>query len=1393
MRHVLDQARAAVRGDRGAQTRLFDGLSRLRRSPSALGPATAAQDLAALTALLDALGRHGDAQALLDDLASGILQGTVQVSPEAVARNQLAALLAGRGQLTAAARLLEDVTPPDAPPSDAPSPDAPPPDSRASDAPPSDVAPGTTTLAAHTLANASGIALRRGDLAAARRQAGQALDALGAGADPASRRDVRLLALAVSTAAARAEGDHHRADSLLPALEGAVRDVVAARGSDHPASLSALVTLASAESASARAAGDAERSERAADVLAIAAQKASALMGPEHPQAVSATLALAAAEYEAATGSGSPRRVDDARELMAAAGERAGALLRDTGANTEGSRGAVDAGHPGVVGSARPTGAASDAGATVEEPGSHGATPPAGDPTEAELALTRDQVRDALIPLPSRTPRAPVLWGRLGELSLQDFVRGGEPHDLIAAAEAFEVAFRTPGDTAHWHRWRLLYGHAKVLRHEISGGAGLLDEALELLTTGMASLPPGDASGDGLRELGFRLLAECSRRRYEYCRDHPGLRPELRPQDLLDLTLRHHEAALAHVPPRTAESAAFIETLGRLHLERHRLRGETQIPATTGRATPSDGDSATEGPVDSDSAAEGAWGALAAAAYAHGLIWRETHDEAHAAPADPAFAVLVSAPDALERLSPHVLDTLGRLAHHRGKARSDRATLKHAITLMDLAAQAWPAACQEERAASIGLQVQLRRDLFRARRGTRPDDAYEGTRAVDLAELARELTTEPGLTASAVVLDSFSWNTGREESGHARLSAAQIAALQAQSCLSGGDLATADHHLATATGIHAAFGADHPARLEMWLLLAHTGILRDSLAHRLGEEPTGHLVAPPTPAQIRQGAARLSGAWRTQLLGETAIHLLVGSDEGRFTEALALLREAYESLDSSDDAFLRYAYYLGSAECAAATARYDRAERDAGLDSGIRLLRRAAAARSGGPGRKGWGSVMIALARAYRTRDARHLDDRAASLRAGLAAVHALATPPVLGRDRPGHRSPGHNAVVARAVTAAREVAAWCCDDGELTEALYLLDLWRVLSLRGEPTGPPPAADEIGRALCASGKHALVYLAPATHSHVGTALAVTAAGQVRAVPLPGLTEDAQPFAEYARGASPGAELLSWAARAAITPVLTALLPGCSRLVLVPLGALSGVPWHAARKRTTRLRRRGGGYALEAAEFSYAVSARALCDAAAAPRAPDGGPPSAPAPVTAARDPKDALSQLRTAPAADGGVLLLAGPASYHTDDFGRSELTLPEGPLALASVAEAIRHSGRAPTAVLVTDCHGDGLTSGAEASLRLARALLGAGAGAVVAPLWPVRDRAKSVFLHLVHHCLLTQDTTPAAALRRAQLWLLDPYRRLPDGWGPDLAEEASRLSADDPADWAGYVCFGP
>ncbi|EPH44986.1 hypothetical protein STRAU_1887 [Streptomyces aurantiacus JA 4570] len=1339
-----------------------------------------------MISLLDALGHHEAVRSLLDDLAAGILQDTVRVSHDAACRNQLAVVLAGRGQLTAAARLLDGVR--------------------------SAVGgPEATALRAQALANTAAVALRLGDISAAAGHARQALDALNAGAAPESRHDVRLLALAVGTAAARAVGEDARADALLAELDTSVRDLVRERGNDHPASLSALVTLASAESSSARAAGDRERLERATDVLAIAAQKASALMGPEHPQAISATLALATAEYESAGGSGSPQRVDDAKELMAAAAERAGTLLRDTG-TAEAPRDAGTAENPqGAEG----TGNTEDAAR-----GAHGPTPPTDpepvpdpdpgpgpgpgpgpEPTEAELALSREQLRGTLARLPADAPRAPVLLGLLGELSLHDHVYGGAgAHDLLEAAAAFQDAFRAPADTAHWHRWRILYGYVKTLRHEAETTDGtepvpeLLDEALELLTHGLAALPAGD---DGLRGLGVRLLAHCTRKRYEECRDHPGLRDGLQLPNLLDEALRHHDAALGLVPPRTAEAADLIEAIGQLRLERHRLRDAT-APASA--ATYPDRASGTT------------WEALAAMVYAYALIWRSTGDDAHAAVAHAALGPLLAEPDALDRLSPRVLDTLGRLAHNQGRVGSDLGALDRAISLLSHAVDKWPDAQEAERGASALLLIQLRLDRLQTRRHTvHPDSTASAMPELELAaalhELARHLMDEPDLHALLAaaesdprlvtsLADSMTSTDRKRDPGFVRLSAAQNAVLQAQSCLRRGDLPTTDRFLAEATGIHATLDSDHPARVEMWMLLSHTGLLRDSLARRHGEEPKSHLIAPPpTPAQIRRGADRLSGDRRTELLGEAGVSLLLTGGEDRFTEAVELVREAYDTLDTHHQGFPRFAYYLGAAECFRGTTHSDPRARRTHLDHGIRVLEHAATATRD-PRHDSWGSIALALARAYRARG-RHPHDREASRRTGLEAAHALAT---AAPSAAGPTPPAEDETTAQAVWAAREVGAWCHEDGALTDLLAALELWRALSVPTEPAGTPPAPEDIGRALRASGKDALVYLAPATDAARGAALVVTASGRMYQVQLPGLTEEAQPLLEYARDPSSHSELCAWAEQAAMGPVLDSLAPRDRprRLVLVPMGALGAVPWHAARQDTGRARGSDCRYAFESAEFSYAVSARALCEAAGSERAPGRGLPHAAVPDAAVPDaadnPRDALSLLRAASAADGGVLHLAGPADYREDHRGEPELVLPGGTLTMAAVADAIGETGRGgPAAVLVTDCRGNGPTRHDEASLRLADALLRAGAGAVVAPLWPVPDGATAALLSLTHHFLLTHGATPAGALRMAQLWMLDPDHRPPPGLPPRLADLVRHPGTDDPAHWAGYVCFGP
>ncbi|KUF14883.1 CHAT domain-containing protein [Streptomyces silvensis] len=1350
-RTALSLARAAVAGDPEARAGLPAVLSVLRHSPAVLGPAGAARDLAALTAHLDALGLHAMAQALLDDLAAGVLGGTLEVSGDNASRNQLAVTFAGRGRLTAAAHLLDRAAYP----------------------------PGGTedsALRARALANTAAVALRLGDFAEAALHAGEALRALPAVTVPESRVDVTLLALAVRTAAARAVGDDATADALLPGLDAAVRDVVRERGSDHPSSLSALVTLASAESAAAGAAGDRERQERAADVLAIAAQKASALMGPEHPQAVSATLAHATAEYEAAVGSGSLRRLDNAEALMEAAAERAGSLLRETAGS-------------------------------VPSP-AH-----AGEPIEAEATGAGRAGAEPVPPRSEAREEAPLRLGRLGELRLHSYVHGeGAPGDLRQALTAFREAFRgrtdvpggASGDAPSWHRWRILHGYALVLRYEARGGTGVtpaldfldaldsldsLDEAVQLLTTGLTKLPAGD---DDLRTLALLLLAHCALRRYEAHLARSDRRPAHLP-GLLDEALARHVTATDAVRPRTPEAAALIETLARLHLERHLLLGGTTSPVP--------------GPARSGGGSSGTtWETLAATAYGQALIWRETRDEIPAAEVEALIGALLRAPDAVRRLPRGALETFERLLHHRGARGWSVPALSLAITLLG----------HPEHAAADAPAGAARRSwldgLSRLTSGRPPLGHLSAHRRRvslerdrdDVRSLSRSPLWQPD-DARAWIPVMTPWIPGhkgglagdgrRQTAGRAQLAAAHEAVREAWSCMGRGDLATTDHYLAEAAGIHATLDSDHPARLETWMLLSRTHLLRDSLARRTGHSPTPRPVPPPTAAQIRHGAARLSGDERTRLLGEAGVSLLLSGGENRRSEARSLLREAYEVLDDDHQGFLRYAYYLGSAECFHITPGSGRQTREAQLAGGIEILERAAVIAED-TDRHDWGDIAFALARAYRARDAGYRRDRTSSLRTGLRAAGAM----VVATPTPG---PGPSRVTedqldaARPASAAREVAAWCYEDGALVELVHALELWRAASLPGTPPGTPPEPAEIGRALTVSGRDALVYLVPASDSAAGLALVVTAAGGTYAIPLPDLIDDTGPLPAYLRDRSSLSDLCGWAARAAMSPVLSALADarpsGLPRLVLVPLGRLGAVPWHAASRHDT-----SGGerrqYALEYAEFTYAVSARALCDEVRGDRAPGGRDPLDAAPVVA-YEPQDALRHLRAVRPAAGGVLTLAGPAHYRDGSLG-PELALPGGPLRLTSVAEALhRRRGGEPATVLVTDCRGDGLVRDDEAALRLSAALQWAGARTVVAPLWPVRDSATSALLALTHHFLRTRGTSPATALRTAQMWMLDSHRGLPSDLRGEAADAVRHLPPGrpvDPADWAAYVCFG-
>ncbi|NUS16793.1 MAG: hypothetical protein HOY69_36265 [Streptomyces sp.] len=179
------------------------------------------------------------------------------------------------------------------------------------------------TESAAALANLAALALRRYDSAGAAELAVEARRSMARtgdeGADTAEGLEVAVLETAVVAEAARREGLHAQADGLVDELGGYVRRLARLVGDDHPASLSALAALGSAEFSSAGAAGERARMERAADVLAVAAQRMSARLGGHHPRALSVLRSLAAAEYELARTSGDDRRLAGAEALMAAA------------------------------------------------------------------------------------------------------------------------------------------------------------------------------------------------------------------------------------------------------------------------------------------------------------------------------------------------------------------------------------------------------------------------------------------------------------------------------------------------------------------------------------------------------------------------------------------------------------------------------------------------------------------------------------------------------------------------------------------------------------------------------------------------------------------------------------------------------------------------------------------------------------------------------------------------------------------------------------------------------------------------------------------------------------------------------------------------------------------
>lgn len=391
----------------------------------------------------------------------------------------------------------------------------------------------------------------------------------------------------------------------------------------------------------------------------------------------------------------------------------------------------------------------------------------------------------------------------------------------------------------------------------------------------------------------------------------------------------------------------------------------------------------------------------------------------------------------------------------------------------------------------------------------------------------------------------------------------------------------------------------------------------------------------------------------------------------------------------------------------------------------------------------------------------------------------------------------------------------------------------------------PPTVTEVAAALRRSGAAALVYLVPHRDDSAAFAIVVPADGPPRAMALPEVRlfkgspidvferaqrdvqrhdpDGPEGAAARARWTAAIERLATWAWPNAIGPVLEDTRPPATRhpprVILAPVGRLGGVPWHAARRTTGGTIR----YACQDAVITYAASARQFLDAEGRGRREWT---ESPALVAAAAttdkplvwaDEEIAALQRCHYPGADVGNGRAPSPATVRDllprkDSAGASLLHLAchakraEPPidsfLVLARrkrlyvrdiLHQATQRPADAPGGLVVlAACASDLTGSSQDEALTLATAFLAGGAAGVLGTRWPVRDLPTALFMVMFHHYLNSGHPSPPRALHAAQLWMLDPGRKLPHDVGGLLAGEETRRDLETIGNWAAFTYQG-
>lgn len=393
----------------------------------------------------------------------------------------------------------------------------------------------------------------------------------------------------------------------------------------------------------------------------------------------------------------------------------------------------------------------------------------------------------------------------------------------------------------------------------------------------------------------------------------------------------------------------------------------------------------------------------------------------------------------------------------------------------------------------------------------------------------------------------------------------------------------------------------------------------------------------------------------------------------------------------------------------------------------------------------------------------------------------------------------------------------------------------RVLGQESPSLISSPSLPEIREALRHHGSDALVYLLPRNQRYEGTAVVVPVDGEPRVVPLPGLDiGEESPVKRYQKAyeawheaaSRTGPELQQW--KAELRQVCTwawntagaELRSVADRIVLVPVGPLGMVPWHAAGEN--------GRHLIQDVTISYTPSARMFCDVVARAEVTDGTPVLVGNPArdllagaTEAIGIRDSFypgglflgshsAMPRAWKPAEGGagtaddvVRLLAKPlpllhlASHAVADMReplRSQVNLASGPLRAGALLEIspvdLLPLGLVNLACCTTNVSGVDY----DEALSLATTFLAIGARTVIGSLWRVPSGRATAHLMYMFYRHLNDGLPAAEALRQAQLWMLDPGRVLPDDMPGTLRAmpPAAEFSEEQVECWAGFTPLG-